>query len=33
MIYVEVELDGVLFSKRCPKAADGRGLPDCGCPC
>ena len=28
MIYVEVELDGVLCSKRCPKAVDGRGLTD-----
>ncbi|EMM7676189.1 hypothetical protein RIM32_004897 [Pseudomonas aeruginosa] len=28
MIYVEIELDGVLCSKRCPKALDERGLTD-----
>lgn len=28
MIYVEIELDGVLCAKRCPKAVDSRGLID-----
>lgn len=28
MIYVEIELDGALCSKRCPKAVDSRGLID-----